>query len=514
LVIPICKLHAQPGGGGGLVIAGFYNQKLQKINILTDPDIKMRSFVLQDSGIYETFYFQQLRQAKKNISISGYTHDGFVLPPVTYYYGGRYRNLSDQRILIIYKHDTMMIDFRGIIGENAGGYNDKIDSIVIQKGYFKCLRSTDNSNYSGFLRNGITPYVFHTKGNTQHTEFLNYTDKIDTTFLREDNLTPLFYQQRAAHYIETNETTLAFADIDKAIAKNKGKTTCTDLYLLCGAYEQNNQYDKAIESLTTIITNHCSQIYWNKDMAPEYNYRRRIGLYVKNKQYQKALTDYDSIAMLPTIWAKAYFIIERANFKMNYLKDYKSALTDLKTLADTSEGKKQENNFINADIYFSLAPAEYYNGNEKDAYTHWLKAEEMGYSASSSGTYPTTYYDSLIQQHPTIAELYLARSIAIADRGPYIGWGDETQECFTKAIADIDKAESLGLTDYRVNMYRANDLYLLKKYTEAMKEINMAISKNDTIAQCYTTRSQIWGGLGNSKEAQNDWTKANELKKK
>ena len=71
------------------------------------------------------------------------------------------------------------------------------------------------------------------------------------------------------------------------------------------------------------------------------------------------------------------------------------------------------------------------------------------------------------------------------------------------------------MTDYRINMYRANIFYQQKKYEEALEQINIALSKNNKVPFLYQIRYDIRKKLGQveNEKTDADLIKNEELKK-
>ena len=490
-------LFAQPGGGGGLSIGSLYDEKLERIDFFSDSSIKIRTFILNGEKIHqETFLFQRLLNQKVNRAINSLVYK-FLLPPSDDIdVDGYLDNQSNQRMFILRNQDTMIIDFVGIIGENPAGIRDLMDSLVIQKGYFKFYRfkNTESLICDDFhknrrlIGNGLTPT---TVKHLSCEGYLEHNLKIDLSFLLDKNLPPSYFLKRAAYYLRYNQPELALIDIGVGIEKSNGTINCEMQYLFCTAYSQTGQYEKAIKNISDAI--HCKQYNWDEEWESKVrNYETRIDLFINMKKYEKALEDYDTIYSISQYKIGAN--IERANFKMKYLKDYKGAILDLKitidSIPDNHLNDRPQGSSEYADTYFTLAMAEYLNNEKKIAFKHWLKSEEFGYNKSSSnGT--IIHFDSIIKQNPKAPELYLSRAIEQFGIGFYLGMGEETKKCFYKALDDINKAEELKMKSYRINMYRASVLNQLKKHEDALKEIDKAILKNNKDPRCFLIRYQI-----------------------
>jgi tetratricopeptide (TPR) repeat protein len=488
------RLWAQPGGGGGLNIGSFYNSKLDSIPILTDPSLKIRSFLLKEGDIvHETFLFQTLLKEK---SLKWY-RSGFTLPP----YGNDYSGSSSQRMYIIYRKDTMIIDFIDITSSNGVGYIDGIDSLVIQKGYYtyflhgkkdSVYRDVNQDGYL-FFYNGVTPTTVNL---LTKRRWLVYTPYIDLTFLKEENLPASFYFKRAGWYLKNGQPQLALPDIEKGTKKNKDTANQEGVWLLYDAYVKTRQYDKALHLVSKAIND--NQGAPAEKRADQLNhYKTRIDLFIQLKKYTNALDDYDRLVALST--EKEGVILERAYFEVRYLHEYKSVMNELRAtinaippnhLNDRPQGRSEY-----CELYFLLGIAEYKAEEKAAAWKHWLKAEEFGYGQTSSD-YAVVHFDSIIKKNAKVPEIYLARALAHENRGLYSGGGADTNSEYELALADINTAERLGMQDYRINMYRASVLNQLKRYQEAMKDIDAAIAQIDTDPRCYSIRFDIRNNLG------------------
>lgn len=516
LLLSAGPLLAQPGGGGGLIISGFYNTRLGRINMLTDHSLQIRTFLLAGAEIYqETFLYQTLLKQKSKTEMT-LTAPGFDLPPATDIHDRR--GTSDQRMYIVFEQDTMIVDFIGIPGANGAGYRDRMDSLVIQKGYFKYYRTgkegkspvaEDDERNRKLTGTGLTLY---TAAALSSQGYIEYNPSVDLSFLADKNLPVSYFLGRAAYYLQNDQTGLAFADIEHGMGKNNGHKNCAIYYLLCDAYDKTAQYEKAIEHISMAMD--CKSYIREEDWESRViNCRTRIALFIKLEQYEQALNDYNALCDISKFKTRA--TLERAAFKMKYLKDYKNAIHDLRAITDTipvdhlSDRPQGWSEY--SDTYFALALAEYLNGEQQSAFRHWLKAEEFGYSESGSDE-AVIHFDSIINRNPEIPALYLCRALAQFRRSPYFGGGAATRKCFDHALNDISKAEASGMKDYRVNMYRASVLNQIKQYRNALKEVNRAIVKNGNDPRCFLIRYYIRNNLGQAQSGYDDDTDVKQYK--
>lgn len=174
-----------------------------------------------------------------------------------------------------------------------------------------------------------------------------------------------------------------------------------------------------------------------------------------------------------------------------------------------------------AEAYLYLGVANYRSGKNYDLGTkQMLKAMEM--ELGWSNHYAVWNFDTLLAQNQPDSRLYLARGLAHLHRARYAGGGDSTRFYLQKALEDIDRAESLGLTDYRVNYYRASVLYQMwwldfehKRDELALEQVNIAIAKYPEDPRCYIMRGHLAGSsrLNHVGHGRTDFDKANEKQK-
>ena len=305
-----------------------------------------------------------------------------------------------------------------------------------------------------------------TKNELIETGILFYKRDIDVSFLQENNLSASFLMNRAYEYLEKGKTKLARSDFYKIIEINAGKKNCEDLSILYSAYINTKQIEKALETISKKM--HCPGSF-----GIAGNYQLRAQLYIKVNKLDKALQDYDSMVFFSE--RKMADNIERAEFKMNYLKDYKSAKTDLQTVLKEALLNPVQSYHGKEQGYFYLALAEYHLAEKKLAYQDWLTSVELPGGSTDNARINANY---LIKKHPKDAEPYLLRGILNYDKSFYLN-DKEKKQSLTNAIKDLDQAGKRGLKDPKVNFYKAKILYELKKYEEALQEINKTMPENE-----------------------------------
>ena len=476
LIVALCisNLSAQPGSSSGFRISHFCNSRLEKIDTGRDSSLKIRTFALDHGEIQEeTFGTSFLRPAT-----------GSIYDPNT-------NNESIQRLVIIYKNDTMIIDFTGICkfmpdGDGGGfmAYRN-MDSLVIQRGYFRYFL---DKNQWDQPTPGLTP---SNKNRLISGGALEYRNSADLSFLTEDKLPVIYFLRHAGHYIQNKQPDSALADIFKGIKKNNGTKNCETLMLLSEAYALKQEYDTAITYATAAINcNNLGGIIYNEGI-----YRHRINLYIRTGHLDKALLDYDSVVAISGDKQSAE--IDRVKFETEYLKNYKDAIERLRDEIDKSQTDALSL-YPNPALYFNLAMAEYRSGAEEQAFNDWVKAMEGSYSRQ----FLTIHFDSLIKQHSGVAQLYLARAIARYNNPDNL----HIEQDLTNISNDLNKAEQLDRSDFRINYYRAMAFRGKKMDNRALQEINIAIAKNPDDPRCYLYRYWIKDALKDKSEYE-DMTK-------
>lgn len=143
----LCQsILGQPGGGGGIQIEKIIDKNLQLIS-KSDPELKITRFLLGTDSTHKVLQLYSA-EAKYHYRTNGKPNHIF-LPPYIYLPTFKSKNakrtsVPNQRIMLIYKKDTMIIDFIDILMENGAGYTDYIEVLKLYPGYFTCYRNIRN----------------------------------------------------------------------------------------------------------------------------------------------------------------------------------------------------------------------------------------------------------------------------------------------------------------------------------------------------------------------------------
>lgn len=486
---------AQPGGGGGFVIYNILNEQLEPIS--EDPSFRLRSFILASDGPQSPVYTENKPHVSGGIiSVHGF-HNYIIHPGV-----------SSHRVYFRYKGETMILDLRDIINSNGGGIRDRIDTVVFIKGYFRFVRDpriagtefVNNDEYNNaleFLKRGLTPAtreVITEKG------WLTYSTAVDTSFLLENKLPAFFFLDRAYQKKQNRQYDQALTDVFKARRKPMTDQEKEYAFTILGEiYTITGKIEKAIEAITA-ANQLTSKLYHRLGY-----YEERIRLYTEQGALEKALADYDTlVAISKDVYSRGSFaLFNRAKFRIDYLQQYEKAIKELRDILSNlpfSDGHYDSYyNKSHAEPYlFLLGLAEYRNKQVADAFQHWLEAADVVALQYGGFSVNQAHCDSIIQKYPAEPSTYLRRSIS--HRQHYYNYNNNRSTLDTvfvqKSLDDLSKAEQLGYTGYHLPFYRAACFMEIKNYSNALQQINEAISKNQSDSRLFWLRYQARMGLG------------------
>ncbi len=519
-VLAISDVHTQPGGGGGLVIGGLYDSSLNRIDV-ADPSLSIRFFRLADSS-FRAEFDRELYSGDPELEIPNGYWSLSTLSYSTQLLAGNillsYRKLrsgvqtsldcSNQRVVLIYRADTMVVDVAGVWPENPSGGVDYMDSLVFHHGYFWLNRNPPSYRAAlpnieerrNLLQRGVTTSTLPT---LSILGLARYDSNVGLLFVDTAALPATFYLARGEHRIHEKQYSRAIADLEHSLQAGLQRLDSVEaLSLLYKAYAQNGDTTNALRTLSALIDveRREPQVdYFNYPQHLISFYHTRIALSISNGDFQRALSDYDSIISASTPAYRPYHKIARAEFQINSLHDCAGPAKDLNVLSDeirldTAHDMASRLHQYGA-VCFLLGSALHCSHEYPSAYRYWLQAMEL-----NGGGPPTmhfvVHFDSLLQHHPDVPELYLSRGVAYLKSAPYL---EQTTEGLRNALADFTNAERTGITDYRVNWYRAEALVGLKDYNAALAQVNTAIEKNDAHPKLYALRYEIRQNLNRVK---------------
>lgn len=271
-----CSAKTQPlGGGGALRIGAIYNTNLKEIN-LENNNIQVRVFALVDTSV--------------NSSVIQEIYDHPLLLDVSYrnkiYPKDNTYSIPGHRLFIVYDYDTMIVDIHGIITIYDETFS--MDSIVFKKGYFRFFRNPPLAReqnrdqireLSRFIQSGIT---YNTIDTLEKYNYLYYDSIVDLTFLSKEKLPATFYLRRGEFKIQQEDFESAAKDVSKSIIMGLIRKQEEEAWVyLHKAYEESEQYEKAIKVISMALKIH-TPCYKRGGDDVAYDYRHmRIELYIK-----------------------------------------------------------------------------------------------------------------------------------------------------------------------------------------------------------------------------------------
>ncbi|MCL5247760.1 hypothetical protein M4I21_18270 [Cellulophaga sp. 20_2_10] len=461
---------AQPGpGGGGLTIYNIIDKHDNEINVLKDSLLRIRTFdMIGDIVYWETFLYQDIKKLKKddlsyrkNLSISPHNYN-------LNHNINRYHN-AQSLIYIIYKKDTMVIDAK-IMSENLNWERDSLPKLKIQQGHF---------SYNVILKKTAS--------------------KVNLDFLKDENQVYQYYMSHFYRHHSNKELIQAEKMLNKAIHKNEGKKNCEMLQAFSDLNTTKKEYSKAIKYITEALNKKCIPHFANDQYK---SYLNRIDLYTKNKEYNKALKDYDTIVIKYPINDEHYTPreIERAYYKLMYLKNYDEIIKEMtsfiKIKLDENRLKKIDPQYSGmglADGLFVIGASEYFKGNKNKAYKHWFNYIEYVNLGINSIDNTTDFFNKLIDENPSESELYLLKALCYNDYVSGYYKSSENLELYRTALEDIVKAEELGFNGYRINYQRSRLYHYLGKEKQSLEEIKVALKKKPKDLNCLLLKAELKG---------------------
>lgn len=494
LFLVLHTVCAQPGGGGGLLINGVYYPDGRAVDLLNDPNLKIRSFLMDGAVLLkETFLLDELRKNGGRYRISR-GHTGFGISDEEMDQDGLRGSAITRRLLIQWGTHTMLIDFKEVMEQNGGGYTSTVDSLMLMDGYFIFSRpgipdqKTQIRDASLIIRRGFT------KSNLEQLQQLSRASvqplpSLD--FLKEEYLSTAFLTERGAYLLRNHQIEEATKSLETALNRGTGKPNCRLLFVMTDYFTELHKWTEAINSITLALN--CKRNVWEDDYRIN-NLRTRAQLFLKVNRVEEAVADYQQMLRLSE--EPESIQSELAEVYLNQLNNAQQAEQLLRNLLnETGFGIPGNADFNQARSLFLLGKALYAQQQFDSAFVYLELAEARGMQVSSSWEM-TTYFSNLLKQHPDATPLWMCLSNAHYKRAPYLGWGDSTRIELNRALEAVNKAEQLGGNMFKINLQRARILLELKLYQEALKNINRAIESEPKKVEGYQVRYQIRSALG------------------
>lgn len=519
---------AQPGGGGGIEIGGYYDQYGKPIH--NDPLLEVRIFRLKEisisSEMWETF--------KSNLfTLRNDNHRG--------------TNCDDdnQRLMIVYKNDTMVLDVIGIIGENGAGIVHRLDRIVFMPGYHRYFQSEIRIHkmHQNPIEDEMSPeslqFYEKLKWNRDTSRYcpqpipkdrLNAQGKVEVPDREEgddhftimnDKLYPVFEYSpylpkipaqvdvpKEDFYIARGQSFESRKLYDLAI---RDYHQAKDFQLLFWLYRRLNQPDSAIKYISLIVddtTNisRTSLIY------------HRGEIFEQMGKVKEAVADYEVHCMNPHYRSQGdKHIIHAEELRFFILKDTIGAIEKLRTAIGMVPDYSNQFGFtftLNPDLYFSLAQMELLLGRKTEAFKHIRMYAERtaGQTNYANHTIPL-YIDSLRRYYKKNADLTFALAIATSHHRDSLH--DYSNRHEITGLEYLKEAGKLGIEPYLIEYYKAI-IYRRLSYremeymTKAIDAVDKSISLKPDFPMSYRERSEFrshCGDLFTNEQIQQDWQK-------
>lgn len=496
LLLPFAVL-AQPGGGGGLQIKNCYRIRNNRVDSFEKNYVpQMRLFFLADTSM-SGLVTEEVGGVTEQQPRRSYKESSLYFPPPGYFSDyNLYRDWHylNYRLLWYYGGDTMVVDFLGVLPENAGGSISEMDSLVFQPGYYRYIKTTYlfvKNGYASYdasqqaLDRGITP---STLARFRNERWLQYRGQADASFLNACEKNAYFLLQQGRYQLGIGDHGAAIRSLKKTLALQPGPDLRSEAnLLLASAFRSKKDYDSALFFIDASI----------RAKKTADNCRMRHYINTAAGRYEDGLDDFQP--MLSMEENPALLAYEREDYRMRYLKDYQTAEKQLQKLIGTPSCAHTDTcghaNRENAGYFFLLGNAEHALGKDTAAFEYWLKAFENN-SYYISLQQQILFVDSLLLLHPKNPQLLLSAAILQQNNAAYLGGAEKTKEAYRASISYADSAAAAGLNDWRISYYKAMALSGLHEYQAALEEVTRSIGKNDRNPSSYMLRYHIRQDLG------------------
>jgi tetratricopeptide (TPR) repeat protein len=526
---------SQPGGGGGLLVGGLYGQVAGRLVPLDSAAVQVRQFVLRDAAALQAYQTHQpYRQAWYPVvdvdgSYASYptrylrslfdTHHAAVGPevPVTWYElaGAAARILlpsqEPQRLQLVYRSDTMVVDVSNLLPENGAGFRSHLDSLVVLPGYFglsltqRPAPGTAVLNAADTLGNRRSRRGYSlTPSRLAELQALRYLDYRPTGRVGLPPLPPvavLRYWALATRLPPQQALTLLAQAQAAGVPLNDARTNLLRAYCARGL----GQPGLAEQYLTQAIDLTPSLAYQNPQASSDLArlreaYTQRLALRLRERRTTQALADYDSLAALDLANYKGRelpYLAEtlqqaraaRLAFRTDSLHEasaYRATITRLRADLEPNLRTMWRCRLGGTDPeqVHQLAKAEYYCGEVAQAYQHWYVLLLQG---NIDYAYYLRYFTTLLAQHPGQPELLLCRALTYKtdDYTPL------TLPERAAALRDLQQAERARPTDFRAAYFRAQVYAAAGQMPLAVTEMGRAIAKNAALPALYRVRHEL-----------------------
>ena len=432
----------------------FYNEYLNN-NDKAIEDFKkafqLSSLVFEKSRSLNNMALIYFGQEKYDLAIEAYSKAIEISPNLRHPYSNRADVfMATQQFNLALADYSKAIDLDIEIPEER--YNDRANFFIQQEDYSSALKDLDKAIELAREKGSY----FNNRGDF-YRDYLNNNDKAIDDFKKAFQLSSVAFQKSrslnnsALIYFDQEKYDLAIESYSKAIDLTPD---IADPYSnRADAYMKTEQYESAFRDYTKAIEIERENL--------EYSYNKRADYFILLEDYTNALKDLDKAIELAEY--KGEYYNNRADFYKNSINNFEKAIEDYKIAFQLTEDPFQKARSLNnlALIYF-----------EQEKYDLAIES-----------------YSEAIRLTPDIWNPYSNR----ADVYMKTGQLEYAFQDYTKAI-EIDKETPEDRYYTRANYYIQQ-----LDYTEALKDINMAVELSPT-AYYYNNRADFNKDFGNNYE--------------
>jgi tetratricopeptide (TPR) repeat protein len=538
--------RAQPGGGGGLDILGIYGRTAGRLVRLDSATVQVRQFVLGDAAALAAYQAERPyrpawypvvdgtgsndnlpRPSRRPRSLFDTYHAAVRLEVLVDWYPARYAdvqlrldNPEPQRLQLVYRGDTMVLDVSNLPHQNGAGDRAQLDSLVVMPGYFglsferrpvpgtMVLNQADTLGFALGFQQRQLGFVLTPRrvAGLQTARYLDYRPAGRPGLPRLPNPAILRYRALADADPQPQR---ALATIARAQAAGVPLDDARTCLLRARLYQQLRQPVLAEQWLTEALRLTPSLTYQNPEAGSDLGvlqtaYEQRMGLRLRGRRYSLALADYDSLAAMDLAAYRAQelpYLAEvlqtarraRLAFQTDSLHDarsYRATVSQLRADLEPNLATMWRCGLggTGPDALDQLAKAEYQCGEFAMAYQHWQVLLLQGNLGAEQYV---AYFTKLLAQHPGRPELLLCRALAYqcsspADFNDRLSWPDRDA-----ALRDLQQAGRLLPRDFRVNYFRAKVYEQAGQLPLAVTEMALALAKETTLPALYRFRHEL-----------------------
>jgi tetratricopeptide (TPR) repeat protein len=537
--------RAQPGGGGGLDIGSIYGREAGRLVQLDSATVQVRQFVLSDAAVLAAYragrpyrplwypvvysaasaYPYPISPPRRRRSSFDLYHAAVRQEVPVVWHPERYRGSNvllrlpspePQRLLLVYRTDTMVLDLSNLPHENGGGRRAQLGRLVVMPGYFGLSfeqrpapgqevidladKLHDWPHQHGFsLTPGrvtglrVTRYLTYRRAGPDPRQLPD--PAVLRTWLAALQLT---YQARWQPALTT---------ITRAQAAGVALNDARTCLLLANCYLALRQPRAAEQQLTQALRLTPSPAYQHPDARSDLEvlrtaYEQRMSLHLRARRYPQALADYDSLGALRVAElrynppgnlddllqsaraARLAFLTDSLHDASSYRPTMQQLRADLEPTLTTMWRCRLD--VVDAGQLNQLATAEYHCGERAAAYQHWQLLLIRG---GGRPDYHVDYFTRLLTQHPNQPDLLLCRALARLDFSS--SYFPHPQPARAAALRDLQLAARLRPRDFRPHYFRARLHELEGKLALAVNELNQAIAKEPNLPALYRFRFDV-----------------------